>query len=1480
MGSIFKEADTVVPTPFQEPTLAGTGSETTDSFIASRIALMSDNTDDLKTLAISQMNIKQMEPVQISNYIKGAVADTALNLEDRAIDFYSSIGDVNGAVDHVAELRSVTDPSLSELEQLAITAPMYLDQFEKYSIPQEVARRNILTLMVAMKMEERGMKLDSMWNKAKSMLGALVPGRASAQFALSPFEFAQEVIRFQTLGNEEVFKQFPKLLDDIAEMSGDNPFYFMDRAQAFLDPDDVDTLHALLALDTIDAATIVLAAPKLLKFMEFVRASSTPIKFLRDTGQVGRAATLVDKAAGDAAAAKTLGTTQADAAQTMSPFGGEGLDPAINDALSAETQAIVAGRQAAVADILAPLQDQNQWIRRHPWTPAAIAAANAKRLEQFAGRARIVSQEADGVTLEVTVETPRKDLPTQVAVEKRMNELQDEISTAADMIGSIEESLGPVASKTDKYLKSIKAQKVDAFLELKKQERLLDRVKAQDALPPNTIEIHKLKYGTNDFGEMEAIQYENALKNVTSPSTHVEQMMPGKVATATLIDNDTARLIGIFLKARNKIIAGIGRKGRKKIDSILMKGDQDQVVYSNRDLADGVMTQDGLIKLKTAEELAAYRSTRDMFDVLHSLKNKELRRKLELDGFKSLSIRLGDGSKSLNFVRPTQEVDVENLRGVRKVYDAKNSAPVDVSQIPNDGTSQLYKLKYPLQVGGESFEYVLAASKSLKDLPIIVLSKRIGYVTKIDKNIFYVAERIGDKVINGVTKSNYRTVVRYFDNPKDAEEWAANQTARGETTQIRSGREWLDLSPGRREEFEEQIFGGLYGGERGATPVPFGLEGTPAERVGGIEAMEAYMNHISLRMPAVDFRASLVQSFLNSAHDPITGESFLEDASNWRSKVRGSTDHKIKSGLEAAQTWIEEQVRIPTTEERVWGNVSQKLADYFSRVPGPAGKKLAKVAMNIGAKDAFTRMRGLAFHATLGWFNPSQFMVQAMGASIAISLDPVRAPLFMARSLALRATMFDIFKESDKTIELVARAAFMEPNAFRTMVRAYQKTGLHESTLTTGDYSALQGFPNGADLLRKVASAGLIPFKEGERWARNYAWIKAYDDVTKGSKITAISDEMIDQVTSLHLRYTMNLNRANRAAWQRGILSIPTQFMQISAKFIENMAPNILINTPKGWSGTEKAQILLGQGVLFGAAGIPFGQTIRDSFLKYWQSDEEYGLAIKDPEKIAFLEGGLSELMLYNWTGERLDVVNRLSINAGIEQLVEMLRDDKSKLSDIALGVTGSFSDRSMQAISANYRILWSIMQEPGTAEPEVILEVMDNIAQVASSWRNYRKAQLWEQLGYIQDRYGNKIMEIDKTQDANLLFAQKLGLSPKELNDLRAYKKFNRNREQDYRDAADAIILASNRYYNNPDMLTNEKLQKRLQAEIEGYVWGFTEEERADVMERVYRARQKEGFILPEQMEKALDNMYKSHGAAEMQGVAGMVDTGETSAE
>jgi predicted RND superfamily exporter protein len=139
----------------------------------------------------------------------------------------------------------------------------------------------------------------------------------------------------------------------------------------------------------------------------------------------------------------------------------------------------------------------------------------------------------------------------------------------------------------------------------------------------------------------------------------------------------------------------------------------------------------------------------------------------------------------------------------------------------------------------------------------------------------------------------------------------------------------------------------------------------------------------------------------------------------------------------------------------------------------------------------------------------------------------------------------------------------------------------------------------------------------------------------------------------------------------------------------------------------------------------------------------------------------------------------------------------------------------------------------------------------------------------------GNKLVEISSEDDASIITAQKFGLTPKVLSDLRTMGQFNKKTEEDYRETVSAIVEVANRYYGNEEMLTNENLQTMMQDEINliVYMGKYKDEEKKIIMRRVDEKLAKQEYKFSEEFEKALDHMYNKEGTAALQGVGALVE-------
>jgi hypothetical protein len=1464
------------------PTPKGTGSEVMDYYLAQRFAMLNpDNKRYIDAVNVTLDMLKTMDEEEVRNSILATIETNKARLMEQRLDILAAdqqIGQPVTTLDEAANEVIKPPEAKSEYEQLVDTILEQLsalpDGFRK-----EIARQDAMWALARMRMEQLGINPDpTIWNT----LGTLVPGRNLEDLGFG-IKYSETVKKFRTLAQDEQFRQWINIIDELAKETS-NPSFMLERLAPYINESDINEVKFAIANDAFDV-TLSLPIIKILRLLKF---GQTPAKLLRDAGKEISAAEIVANAMKSEKAAKAASTTIDDAVASSSPFASEGIDPRLTEGVSAEVQRIIAEDLAKQEKLLRPLHDDTI-MQRRVWDEEEVQAALKRQLNTFAGKARHIREEADGHLWEVDVvktESVLSSLPKIRAQIERLQqqlvgltdiELKDALAQGLDKeaikdiktriirmkreianlraIEQLDFERNDILVRLNQAKKSVQDPLDDGVKELTKKlvENKAERARLVDRLQTKTIETKTteqfyVKFTEDDFGNLTATQLDlNTSRFINSPSTIISQMKKGLVSTARNIGFTQEQMRTLFQDSYAGALKKLNYFQRKKLDRILLQGDHDEVVYSAADLINGIRTPDGILKMDTAEELSAYFQIRRISDDLFVLKNRELVRRLELGGYKAFS---ADGKMA--FANPSKPLQ-NAPEGVTRAWDMMLGDIGDVRPLLAD--EAVFRLRKPIIKNGEEINYVIAKQNDFKEIPARVLDYRRGYIPKIRENIFYVAEaRVASKV-DGANKDSWQ-VIRFFDNPKDVETWQkANQNSK-EVIRVQSTNQWFSENPTTLDNWEEMMFGGTYEGSRTDGKIPFNLTGTEAERMGALEALEAYMNHLSTRVPSTDFRRALVKRFENSAKDPITGQSYLNKSGDWRDPLNIDKTNPNYAGLKAMQDWVKAQLAVPTTEERLWNNFALGVARLFAKSP-IKGDRLSAIPVKLTEKDIVGAMKTTAFHVTLGFLNPAQLYVQAMGAATAFALDPIGAPINIAKYLALRAALLVEGKASPKAIIEAAKAAGENPKELALMVEAYRRTGIHQSIRSSGDYGLNTGMYASPASIRYLADKGLVFFREGERFVRGYAWIQAWRKLYKpGIEIT---DEFIDKVTNESIRYTLDLNRANKAYWQSGVLSVPTQFMQITTKFVENLFYKGS-KLEAGWTREEKFRIAAANMLLFGAAGVPGGNWIISNAIAYLKDDSDFGLGITDPQILTALSGGLVEATLYGVTGEAPAISERVSIPYGIEQFVDRLTEEDSTFWEIAAGVFGEVPKRSYQALAKLINIYSAVGREPSSFDMRVVAETITEIGEITSSWRNIRKAVLWERANALLTTKGEKIDQLEGARKWTIVISQALGVSPKEISQYYDLVKYNKESEQTIRESVDAWFKIAARYAGSP-ILNTPTGQKRVENQIEVILSDLTQAQRKEVSRRIARKLADKDYKITKELLKFMENALAREG-------------------
>jgi hypothetical protein len=363
-----------------------------------------------------------------------------------------------------------------------------------------------------------------------------------------------------------------------------------------------------------------------------------------------------------------------------------------------------------------------------------------------------------------------------------------------------------------------------------------------------------------------------------------------------------------------------------------------------------------------------------------------------------------------------------------------------------------------------------------------------------------------------------------------------------------------------------------------------------------------------------------------------------------------------------------------------------------------------------------------------------------------------------------------------------------------------------------------------------------------------------------------LSKAEIDEISGNSLKYTMNLNRANRnAGWQVDWRSVPLQFSQIMLRFIESMAPEMFGNKAK-WTVAQRASVLAHSFLLFGAAGVPFAQwglgNLKDAMMERKAAGEEDldgnimdSLYMNNPDALLAARNGILGWAVNDVFGIDAAFSSRVSIPAGIEQWVETLVSGDARFWEVISGPFGSIGVRSIDVGNAAYRMLRN-----KESNPEKLMAATLEAARLTSSWNNASKAKwFWDQQKFLIQRPNGDVIgsvkDLDPEKDYMTVVAQAMGFTPNRIEYYREFTGWDRNNENEIRERVRSL---RNHFY---DSMPREGFdsQESLDAFAnvnERLLDGLSPDGKSAVLERFYDAMSKdEKDLWFEAAEKTLKN-------------------------
>ena len=833
----------------------------------------------------------------------------------------------------------------------------------------------------------------------------------------------------------------------------------------------------------------------------------------------------------------------------------------------------------------------------------------------------------------------------------------------------------------------------------------------------------------------------SSLRSVFSPDVIWREMLGGFIKNITFAGQQSAKLANAMSKRYIDIDKGVSKAGRIEVDALLQAGDEAGTVFTYQELRSGTVElhvgAQGVKKGYSDEVIEGYFKKRAFFDELHGFRNEMMRGQLEFMGYKNVKYTDKSGAAA-NLVGKTYD----NLQGIRTQLDEatvfvpdnidgrttrfveKNKYVMD--QLIEEGYKPV-KLMDPIRFkdGKGKATWAMVRGEQVGSLPKKVLNYSAGYTPRIYRpGYFYV---------KNMDSASQETLYA-FKSKAEAQAYAtktmAEEGSEYKQLAVREDREFSDLE---KLTNSSDMFGGLYTSARKSQNlmVKTAAGDVRPERLNAANATQRYIQGISDIMPINTYRMSMIEQWMNTVEQVAMAEGRAGFGQGARS-LDAALDLSPESmkTMNDSREYLKKVLKIPSDEEHKFADFVAGVGRGMERNWGEKGGKANEwILNNLHSKDPMRGLKGATFNLHLGWFNVRQLWVQAQNASIALSMHPVNGVKAVAKMVPMRAA---ILSDNPDTWRAIAKSTpGIDEESFVKEIQMFKDSGIMDAIVRTADFDAnVSGIGmSSMNSLRKASKAGRIFYEEGELASRIVAW-----DIARSTLIDAGEEVTAKSLTDETIRMHMNLQAENAAAWQTGVLGIPTQFVQVFAKFAENLLPKTMGGTGK-WTAKEKASVLAGQFIIYGTVGVPIIEDLTAAAAEMMGMDSATALQ-ENPMLVEGLQEGLWGMFFeafgvqnnFSESGNLLagidDNIAATIVGAFYDHFAGNPVDSGAEISKVALGAGGNSVMRGKDAVIGMYEAAKNIMTHPSPAVlGHELLGVVDGLAAMTSTWSNARKA-------------------------------------------------------------------------------------------------------------------------------------------------------------
>jgi hypothetical protein len=373
-----------------------------------------------------------------------------------------------------------------------------------------------------------------------------------------------------------------------------------------------------------------------------------------------------------------------------------------------------------------------------------------------------------------------------------------------------------------------------------------------------------------------------------------------------------------------------------------------------------------------------------------------------------------------------------------------------------------------------------------------------------------------------------------------------------------------------------------------------------------------------------------------------------------------------------------------------------------------------------------------------------------MGATHVIALSPKHG---LNAAISYFPTRFLGQNPSEDLIEAAAQKMKnfgWEPEHFAESYRAMKQVGWdkvgHEHAWKDNIADPKIFDSPGGSFLDK----GAIFFNEGEQVNRIVGWHTAYREWREANPLKNLDSEQLRKVINRADLLGLNMTRASAASWQKGLLSIPTQFMGYNARLMDQFLGKRLTLAEKSRAfGVYSA--LYGIPAAASVTGVPFYDDIRTAALERgWNVDNRFFQALHE---------GILSTVTSMVSGKDYNYAQRFG-PGGISLLKDIASGDKTT-AELVGGASGNILGDSLKAGSSIIKDFYEVAKYGGKYEP--VFQDLVDVARNISSVNEGYKIMTAMNVGKYYTKNGQLMGDMT---GADAIFGALTGLQPMDFTD------------------------------------------------------------------------------------------------------------------